>query len=333
MMRGPQAIGDTGNNELDDLIGREWAFLFCDDDEWYLLQWAEEHHLEATPGLDNPGWAIVTEPLLTLPPLTCGTQRHFSAAFDQAARLVVAYEEAETVLVTRWDIDLGSYTQNVNFAGVDPVLVFDATWAYTVPGSDVILFYLTTDRQRLMARAQRDAYAIAYELWDFGRATVLDRVTRLPLRYQALASDDRGVPLIGGEGRTGLLSGLYPYPARERAVLGAEAESGEYLQVAIRRFPTEPLALAGVAVDGAYAPIVTRVPVTEPDMVVVSAVAADGAHELIVFRAAALESLSASAVASDGAHERVAIRYPHQQYDVDVGLSALAMDGVYEEVA
>ena len=218
MMLGPQAVGDPRDNTLPDLIGREWAFLFCDNNEWYLLQWVGAEHLSEAPGLISPGWALIGEPLLSLPgDLACGTQRRFSAAFDQSARLVVAYEQSETIFVTRWDAVLNDYVQNVQFAGVDPCVVFDATWTYDIPLSDVLVFYLdAATRSKLMCRVQRDIYAIAYELHDYGQPVVLDRVTRLPLRYQVLASDAQGVPLEAAGQRVALLSERYPYLSQSR---------------------------------------------------------------------------------------------------------------------
>ena len=216
MMRGPQAIGVTGDSRLSDLIGRVWAFLFCDNDDWYLLQWVGPDHLETAPGLTSPGWLHVVDPQLTLPPLTAGVQRRFSAAFDQSARLTVAYEEAQTVKVTRWDNDAGQYVQNVTFSGADPCLVFDATWAYDIPQSDVLVFYLdAATRSKLKCRVQRDVYSVEHELWDYGQPVVLNRVTRLPLQYQVLASDEAGAPITHVGTRVGLLSDLYPYPGAD----------------------------------------------------------------------------------------------------------------------
>ena len=332
MMLGPQAIGDTRDNTLPDLIGREWAFLFCDNNDWYLLQWVDTEHLNEAPGLTSPGWALIDEPLLTLPnDLACGTQRRFSAAFDQAARLVVAYEQAETILVTRWDTTLGAYLQNVNFSGVDPVLVFDATWSWQVPGSDVVLFYLTTDRTKLMARAQRDVYAVEYELWDFGHAAVLDRVTRLPLRYQALASDGVGAPLVTSGARTGLLSNLYPYPARERAFLTGAAGDGEISRAAWRPTRTDRVSLAALGLDGEYAEATIRYESVQPGAAL-TALAGDGLTSIALWRRSQVESpVSVTALAGDGLTSSANIRYAHQQYDVNVALSALALDGALEE--
>ena len=216
MALGPQEIGDTRQNRLVDIIGRVWAFLFCDDGSWHVLQWVGTDDLDPATGLTSRGWLEVTVGIPSLPELTPGVQSRFSLAFDQSARAVVAYEEAGQVKVTRWDAALGQYVQNVTFAGRDPVVVFDATWAYDIPVSDVLVFYLdAATRSRLMVRVQRDLYAVEYELHDYGQPVVLDRVVRLPLRYQVLASDAQGDPLEDAGERFGLLSDLYPYPWTE----------------------------------------------------------------------------------------------------------------------
>ncbi len=223
---GPNAIGDTRENRLLDLIGRVWLMVWDREDSFLRVFRREE----------GGEWTPVTA---LLPPLFADAQpssrRRFSFAFDQSARVIVAYEEADEVFLTRWDPAINQYVQNVTFAGHDPVVVFDATWAYYIPVSDVLLFYLSPDRTKLMCRVQRDLYAVEYELHDYGQPVVLDRVTRLPLRYQMLASDAAGEPLADSGQRVGLLSGLYPYPAfsEATATLDSGPTEGEYQQVVI----------------------------------------------------------------------------------------------------
>ncbi len=245
---GPQQLGDTLENRVVDIIGRVWALVVTRDRRLRLYQRAEA----------APTWA---EQTTLLPPLFGEAQprerRRYSAAFDQSARVIVAYEELETVYLTRWDPSLNAYVQNVTFAGVDPVVVFDATWAYDIPVSDVLLFYLdAATRSKLMCRVQRDLYAVEYELHDYGQPVVLDRVVRLPLRYQVLASDAQGDPLEDAGERVALLSALYPYLARD-PLLGSAAPGteAEYLRVVIPyTADTEAmLGAASTAVTGAYA--------------------------------------------------------------------------------
>lgn len=216
---GPQVIGVTGDNSFDTLFGREW-----------LLEWSvEDDHLRLyQESATHPGeWQRVTSPL---PPVfdspLPATARRVSFAFDQSARMVVAYEDEGVIKVTRWDPSLNQYVQNVSFAGVDPQLFMDATLAdpdgfpedvraaaqagvrvlfewlpdgswreSAIPDSDVVLFYLTTDRTGVRARVQRQLYQTVHELHDYDAPVILDRVMPLPGAYQLLVSDAVGSAL------------------------------------------------------------------------------------------------------------------------------------------
>ena len=202
MFPGPQQLGVTGDNSFHTLFARAWAFLMCDDDRWFLLQWIGSDHLLAE-GLQSPGWKVVEEPLLALPGLECGVQRRFTAAFDQSARLIVAYETDGVIEVTRWESAAQEYKQNVSFDGHDPALLIDAAvtdpigypnllddewgvreahyaglrvlfewlpepaWRDTaIPDSDVLLFHLTPDRLGVRARVQRELYQTEHVIHD-----------------------------------------------------------------------------------------------------------------------------------------------------------------------
>lgn len=202
---GPLAIGETGDNSLESLISGRWLVQVCPDGSWVLYQ-EEGGLLTVTPWDDPPAHAGPDA-------------RHPTATFDQAARAILAWEEADTILVRRWDPVAGEYIENVSFSGHDPCLAFDATWGYHVPSSDVLLFYLSSDRERLMCRVQREVYAVEHELYDHGAPLVLDRVLRLPLQYMVLLSDEHGSPLVDESGdRIVLLSDLYPFAADDEAV-------------------------------------------------------------------------------------------------------------------
>lgn len=216
---GPQVIGQTGDNSYDTLFGREWLLEWSvEDDRLRLYQESQTH----------PGeWERVTSPL---PPVfdspLPATARRVTFCFDQSARIVVAVEDEGVIKVTRWDPGSGQYVQNVTFAGADPQLFMDATLAdpagfpeevraaaqaglrvlfewlpdgswreSAVPDSDVVLFYLTTDRKGVRARVQRQLFQTIHELHDYAAPVILDRVSPLPGAYQLLVSDATGAPL------------------------------------------------------------------------------------------------------------------------------------------
>lgn len=222
---GPEQIGATGDNSYRALFGRPYALALGDS----------PRRLRLYRGAVGGGSYELVEAGLPEPifgPTLHATARRFSAAFDQSARIIVAYEDEAIVRVTRWT---GSeYVQNVTFAGVDPALLIDASladprgyptaaadgWsvrdAYeagtpvlfewlagdppaflesALPDSDVLLFYLTPDRLELRVRVQRQLYATPITVATFAEPVILDRVIALAGRYQALVSDAAGDPL------------------------------------------------------------------------------------------------------------------------------------------
>ena len=221
LVQGPQVIGDTAQNTYQDLAGRGWLMVLDRSRELRLYKDVDGLWEQVTAGL---------------PPLFGEThlsaRRRFTAAFDQSARIIVAYEQEEVIRVTRWE---GSaYVQNVTFDGVDPQLMLDAVladprgypnaiddgWslreAYyagipvlfewlagdpvvwlesAIPDSDIVLFYLDASRLHLMARVQRQLYATPILIHTFEQPVILDRVVALAGKYQLLLSDEAGDPL------------------------------------------------------------------------------------------------------------------------------------------
>lgn len=234
---GPHAIGATGDNSYDVLFGRNWM-LVVDVDDGYLHAYQEQ---------SGGTWLEVTAdlPPVFASPAPSGSRR-WSFCFDQSARIIVAFEDAGTVKVTRWDAASGSYVQNISFAGADPCVVMDASWSYFVPDSDVLVFALSPDRRRLVARVQREVFAIEHELWDFGAPVILDRVTALPYKYQVLVSDASGVPLPSV-----LLSDLYPVGLALGVNVTAELASGELRQAAWDYYPPVAVEVGAELTGGA----------------------------------------------------------------------------------
>jgi len=222
---GPQAITVTGDNSVGALFGREWLLVLARDTS--LL------HLHQESSTADGTWVEVTADLPPAfdVPLEVDARR-ITFAFDQTARIIIAYETGGIVKVTRWDASLNSYVQNVSFAGHDPAILMDATladprgypnladdgWSVReayfagirvlfewipdasirenpITDSDVVLFYLSTDRTQVYARVQRQLYATPLLIHTFDAPVVLDRVVALAGRYQLLIGDAVGDPL------------------------------------------------------------------------------------------------------------------------------------------
>lgn len=248
---GPQVIGETGDNTYQVLFGREWA-----------LEWSvEDDHLRLyQESASNPGvWERITA---DLPPVfdqpLPGTARRVAFCFDQSARIIVAYEDQGIIKVTRWDATLNQYLQNVSFAGVDPSLAMDASWAFRIPDSDVLLFYLTPDRTTVMCRVQRDNYGTGYEVHPYSNPVILDRAVPLPYKYELLLADANGEALPQM-----LVSSLYPVALPVITHLSGDFTGGAYEQIAFPYAAGLEAVVAGEFVAGAltlpiaqYEPIV-----------------------------------------------------------------------------
>ena len=344
MFVGPQEIAVTGDNSFDTLFGRVWAILFCDDGTWHTLQWVGADDLDPATGITSSGWRELADPLLSLPPLTAGVQQRWSAAFDQNARLIVAYETNGTIDVTRWDSDAGEYRQNVTFAGRDPQLLIDAAltdprfypnladdgWSVreafdagvrvwlewlpdatfrttAIPDSDVLLFYLNTDRTKVMARVQRELYGVEREIHDFGQSVVLDHAIALGGRYQILVSDQVGARLPET-----LVSDPYlgdfvinPQP-RDAVTLSASVEAGEYTQPVIA--PSHTRHALDLLVQPAPAAHVNAVQAHEArDALTLTANVQSAGYDLMVVPHVDGEGLDLTTIVEDALHTEMVI--------------------------
>ncbi|MFA5567613.1 MAG: hypothetical protein WC972_03095 [Trueperaceae bacterium] len=244
---GPQALGVTGDGSYGTLFGANWLVQTCNDGTWVLYQRQGDESLMVVP------WDVV-------PPTVSVSARHATAAFDQAARPVVAWEDASGVRVRRYDAVAGAYGFVGPFAGCDPVLLTDATVNYTVPGSDVVLFYLTPDRENLCYRVQHENYAVQHAHHSFAAPTILDAQDVGGWRYQLRFADEHGTvpgPLNGGF--QALLSGLYPVAVTDGAALTvASLRDGAIALVVVKRtLPAEGMTASVTALaDGVLASVV-----------------------------------------------------------------------------
>ena len=352
---GPHAIGVTGDNSFETLYGREWAVLFCDDDTFHTLQWTGADD-EPPAGIESRGWNVIPDPLLTLPPLTAGVERSITAAFDQNARLIVAYEKAGVIDVTRWDPLVGEYRQNVSFAGRDPQLLIDAaladpraypnesddnwsareafnagvpvlfewlpdnSWRETaIPVSDVLLFYLSTDRERVMARVQREIYGIPRLIHDFGEPVTLDHAVALAGRYQLLVSDAAGSRLPEA-----LISDPYlgdfiinPRPA-DRLTPSVTAGEGEHAQRGIAHPHTHNLNLAPLPGVSTLAARIRESDQTEAPLIVTITPGASSARSNTLTRA---ETEAVAMTATPGTSTNRFTTLPHAGNDERISVT------------
>lgn len=315
LFRGPLELGQGGDGTLAFTHARPWALELRRSD----------HKLHAYRLVDG-AWLEQTS---QLPPVFSEEMsenvRRVSAAGDQSARLIVAYEEDELVKVTRWDPVANEYTQNVSFPGINPTLLMDATVQFAIPGSDIILFYQDPNAPGdIYYRYQAQNYGTPHVLYQHGAPIILDRAQGLAYRYQLLISNAAGTPLAEV-----LQSALYPVTARDVALIGAVTEDGVYQPVVISLEDEEdPLDIDALALDGEYTPVVMAREEGE-DPLDFSALALDGAYTPVVIQYEDEEDpLDIDAAASDGAYDFVLLQRTEEEAPLEIG--ALALNGVYE---
>lgn len=234
---GPISIGETGDGTYATLFSVPYVgYLDKNQNKLVLLKY------------DGSSWAPVDDSLFPQPPHPVEEIRHIAVAFDQAARLVMAYERAGEVFVYQWDPLAQDYVVRGPFPGADPVLINDATVGYYVPDSDVLLFHLTPDRLNLVMRVQREDYATARSVWTFERPVVLDQVVELPYKIELLGSFTSALDT------TGFVVHSEPYPYRPEAVIALEGRfaSGEYELRTFLYGQEARLVLQGVFAGGEY---------------------------------------------------------------------------------
>ena len=231
MAAGPLEIATPAGGTFGELYGRAWALEVPRSGPlrfFRLVAGAWEQVTAALPELDPPADA-----------------RRFSLAFDQNARVIVAWQEGETVKATRWDTGESAYVQNVEFHGINPVLLMDALVNRHIADSDIILFHQKpADLARVYVRTQRESYGDETHLFTAPWPILLDYAQPLYLRYQLLGADADGDPVPAA-----LRSELYPFYVTLPVLTGAGAfASGDYVQVATKY----ELALPGVEGAGAF---------------------------------------------------------------------------------
>jgi len=195
----------------------------CQDGSWVLYQRDGTETLVVVP------WDVV-------PPFGGISARHVTLAFDQAARPAIAWEEADGIRLREFNEIAGNYAFIGPFEGCDPVLLNDATVNYHVAGSDVVLFYLSADRTKLMYRVQNENYLVEHEHLEYGTEVVLDAPDIGGYRFQLRHSDAAGeiIPETGSFLAT--LSDVYPIYVSEFFGAGVHSlKEGEYELVVMKR--------------------------------------------------------------------------------------------------
>ena len=183
---GPPSIGSQEANTLPELFGTPWTLQFTKAPGavglrfWDGSNWQPRGFYEVA---DNA--------------------QHLALAFDQSARPVIAWEASqEFSTVLYWDEAARTY-QTRAFSGVNPVLINDALAHYRLSDSDVVLFYLSEDRTRVLARIQRERYDTEHEVAVLDEPAYLDQVVPLPYQLGLLLSREAE--------SVALTSELYPY--------------------------------------------------------------------------------------------------------------------------
>ena len=240
---GPIAIGDTGDGSYRTLFSKLYVG-YLDESINRLVLLAR----------DGSSWVPVDESLFPQPPHPVGEIRHIAVVFDQAARLVMAYERAGEVFVYQWDPFAQEYVVRGPFPGADPVLINDATVGYYPPDSDVLLFHLSPDRTSLVMRVQRELYATAHTIQTFDQPVVLDQAVALPYQVELLGSVSDALEATGYAVRSEI------YPVRVEDALGSATLSapatGDYIPiVVVQNLGTENLGTATLSAPttGTYA--------------------------------------------------------------------------------
>jgi len=303
LARGPRIVADTGSGSFDDLFGYAWLGLLDRAEKRFRLFQLQEAGAPWRIDSDPAGteWVeIPTSPLHH----QIKDLRHLGLAFDQSARHVVAYERAGEIWVRQWDAGAGDYAMRGPWPGVDPVVIMDALVSGYVPDSDVLLFHLSTDRQTLVMRAQREVYAQGHVLEQYASNVILDQAVDLPYQVELLGSTADQPNEMGLVVR----SDLYPVRVDDR-VAGAGVHhpgSGAYYPVVIvRELGTErlagPAAMAPSA--GNYFPLVVQITLPDDSIASLSAAAppAGNYYPVVVVRDVGVNMLVSASTSAPGA--------------------------------
>lgn len=188
---GPVRLGQPGGGTFAELYGAAWSLaVYRSGPQLFQARagvWTEQSDPAALAGLTGA--------------------QHVALAFDQAARPVLSWELDEQIYIRQWVPGTGYVTRGP-WAGRDPVLSTDALVNVPVSQSDVHLWHL--DGGAVVARVQRELYAVPHQVATAEPGALLDQA--LPDRYRLalLGARADGTPLV-------LTSTRYPVPVQSRA--------------------------------------------------------------------------------------------------------------------
>lgn len=221
-LAGPAAVADIGNGSQRERYGWNWLVLITRD------RVAEAY--QERPAASGE-WHLVTN----LMPPVFGTvlpegSRRLTAVFDQSGRMIIAYEHAGLVRVTRWDVETQQYVQNVTFPGVNPALTIDLQAGINPSDSDVLLFYQPDgDLTQVHCRVQRELYLTPHVVHSGVEELILDRALVNSLQLELLVSDASGNPLRGLDDELLVLaSDYYPRFVEDKVLLDAVPTTAIY---------------------------------------------------------------------------------------------------------
>lgn len=228
IFRGGVEIGNpqTGG-VLDEYI--DYYFIHVQEQDLSIHYWHKK----------NGVWSEVDPNLL--PDLTQAQvgDRRFGAALDQNQRIIVSFERAGSIRVTRWN---GSaYVQDISFPGINPAIFAEGLASRYIPGSDIVIFYQKTDdMSKIYTRLSSENFSTEREHIDYSEPIILDRVfynRNDPYRYQILIADTNGEKFYLDDSLQGLRSELYPLRVSADSLANVEFKDFVFDNVVYQYFP------------------------------------------------------------------------------------------------
>ena len=235
--RGPYEIGVPGDGSYHRLYGYAWLLILDKNDgALKLYQAVQDGHPWALGG--NPNSAQWVYRFTFQVPHNTAEISHITLAFNRLGNPLVAYERYGFIYLLR--LQGGSYITYGPYSGYDPVLVADATVAYFVPQSDVVLFYTDTYRRQILARSSRFNFSIVQQVASFNDGVYLDQAVSQPYKLYLIGSKPSS-PMTTAY----VLEALYDVWPTDNVVANAGDTGIEYILVLINTLAKDDLSVFG----------------------------------------------------------------------------------------